>query len=91
MDSNTRNSLQRIIKSRLEDDKIKCFIFAHESGDVVGFDIHGKYIAVKLGDRNSYAELKNGVRFIEASSFENFTTIYLTKRVPQEQPPKTLF
>lgn len=91
MDSSTRNALQKIIKNRLEEDGVRCNIFGSEFGDVVGFDISGKYIAVKLGSRNLYKELKNGVRFIEASSFENFLKIYLTKHVPTEQAPKTLF
>lgn len=91
MDNHTRQSLQRIIKFRLEDDKIRCNIFDSEFGDVIGFDPYGRYIAVKLGDRNAYKELKNGVRFIEASSYEKFLTIYLTKQVPTEPIPQTLF
>lgn len=91
MDNHTRQALQKIIKSRLEDDKVRCNIFGSEFGDVIGFDPFGKYIAVKLGDRNTYKELKTGVRLIEASSFENFLKIYLTKHVPTEQVPQTLF
>lgn len=86
------NNLRGVIRQKLESMGARLHEFDNPvHGDLIGYDHSGRYIAVKIGSENRYTETKEGARFIECSTYDQFTSLLINKKPLTQAKAPDLF